>query len=155
MSVVLFLSLISMTVGLETGIGVPVSGLYGDVSSVQSLNLFFSRSLGVCSVELAGGIQNYRAKYDQYSLEDYTFLAGLSYRAKPVEFITRLGPSFLRRSLADAEEKGWVMSYELGLGLPARFEKIEIAPVVSYRGLNDLSGSAGMMYLTLRLGYVL
>lgn len=149
------LSIISMTVGLETGIGLPVSGLYRDVSSAQSLNLFFSRSLGKCSVELAGGIQNYRGEYDRYSLEDYTAFAGLSCRAKPVTFIARLGSSFVRRSLAETEEKGWAMSYELGVGLPVRFEKLEIGPVVTYRGLNDISGSAGLLYLTLRFGYVL
>lgn len=153
MLVPLLLSLFSMTVGIETGVGLPVVGLYNQVSSSQFLNVSFSRPVGRFSLCMAGGIENYEARAEEYQLENYSFLTGLAYQARLIRLSARVGPGFLRRTAEAAEEKGWVFAFDAGVSLPARFERIELAPTVGYRGLGDFAGSTGMLYFALRFGY--
>jgi hypothetical protein len=142
-----------MTVGIETGVGLPVFGLYNQISSSQFLNAWFSRPLGRFSFSLAGGIENYQGRSESYELENYSFLAGLAYQARLIRLSARVGPGYLRRSAEDAEEKGWVLAYDAAVSLPAHFERIEVAPTVGYHGLGDLAGNAGILCLGLRFGY--
>ncbi len=149
------LSIFSLTVGIETSIGIPVVGLYNQVSTGQTLNLFLSRNLGEFNLEMAGGIENFNSKNTDYLLEDYSFMMGFSRKARFMNIIARIGLTQIKRTLDESREKGFGMAYDFGLGVPIKFEHVLVSPLVFYRGLTDLASSAGSLYLGLRFGYEL
>lgn len=155
MHAILALSLFSLTIGLETGVGLPVSGFDNQHSSTQSLYFYLARSFGDLNFEMAAGAENFTGKNEDYLLEDYPFLMGLSYKLSLVRFIGRVGPARITRSIHASTEKGYCLTYDLGVGWPVVVERVCITPMLSFKGLSDFEDNGGSLYLNLRVGYEL
>ncbi len=155
MSAVVVLSIISLTLGVETGVGLPVYGYDDQVSNAQTLNIFLTRSLGKFNLELAGGIENFAGKNVDYLLENYSILIGLSRDFGPINIFGRTGPSRIKRTLHTLQEKGTGLAYDIGLGVPIKVEQIVLVPGTAYRGMSDFASGGGSLYLTLKVGYEL
>ncbi len=155
MQIYLLVALFSISIGIETGAGIPVAGLYNQVSSSQIINLFLNRKLGGYNLEIAAGLENFNTTNSEYLLEDYSFLAGFSRRVKFIQFMARIGGGRIRRELNTGQEKGFSLVYDFNIGFPVNFEQVLIAPGINFRGLSDFTTAPIISFIALRIGYVL
>jgi hypothetical protein len=144
----------ALSIGIEGGLHVPVLG-FDDLATGSAFSAaVVGQTHGIgSSLTLEGSF--IPGKNPGYSFTSYGGKLGLhkdNWRISPV---LDAGFDYCLRKLDKAAEKGFALSYGLGIMVRFRYESLRIYPKFSYEGVTDVAAQGGFFTFKLRILYEL
>lgn len=146
------LMLISLTLGFEGGYATPANG-FEDISSGIIFSMSSIHRAGALDMRLGVHGMSNRGEHSGYSLSTYGLGAWMfkrSWRFSPEIFI---GVDYVRRTLGQAAESGYAVTYGAGMLVNFRYDVLYLYPKVFYEGMTDFRDSGGFVGIMLGVAY--
>jgi hypothetical protein len=149
---VIFLLVAGLSIGIEGGTDLPVSG-FEDLNSGAVFRVFAGKHAGPININIAFESTYHAGENPGYGVTDYGLRLVLGKSGWRFSPLAELGLDHISRTINNSSENGTVLSYAAGFLIAFKAGSIQIFPKFYYAGLTDSRRHAGFLGMKLGIGY--
>lgn len=149
----LVIALISLALGIESGLNQPIIGLDYSLNSGISIGAFAERSYDALRLNIALKGLYFQGRNLGYSSSIYGIAIGVIKNKWRFSPYINCGIDYILRELNKNRESGMGFSYAFGFLINFNYQMILIRPIFYYEGITDFRATGGHLGAKLGIGY--